>query len=240
MACLMRYMHNTFSRPSLAIDSAGWALCHACPPCLASQPMLGRFVQVYCDNILISSKTRGEHSVHVCMVLETLRHHKLYAKASKCQFGRSSVGFLGHDISEHVVAIDPSKVSAVAEWAAPTCCHDARRFESSASLITTVAFVHTGCTADRPLYSSCVVFAGSRRAGELQRAPSRVSVCAGTTCVRQTCWLTDASELAVPAIPEQPDDAGKFHPVAFELRKLTEPERQYPPICWSSLPWCTR
>ena len=51
--------------------------------------MLGRFVQVYCDDILIFSNTREE--VHVRMVLETPRHHKLYAKASKCQFGRSSV-----------------------------------------------------------------------------------------------------------------------------------------------------
>jgi hypothetical protein len=39
--------------------------------------MLGRFVQVYCDDILIFSKTREEHLVHVRMVLETLRHHKL-------------------------------------------------------------------------------------------------------------------------------------------------------------------
>ena len=41
--------------------------------------------------------------------------------------------------------------------------------------------------------------------------------------------LIDASELAVSAIPEQPDDAGAFHPVAFEPRKLTQPERSYPP-----------
>ncbi len=53
--------------------------------------------------------------MHVRMVLETLRHHKLYAKASKCQFGRASVGFLGHVISEHGVAVDPRKVAAVAE-----------------------------------------------------------------------------------------------------------------------------
>ena len=41
--------------------------------------MLGRFVQVYCDDILIFSKTprREEHLAHVRMVLETLRHHKL-------------------------------------------------------------------------------------------------------------------------------------------------------------------
>jgi hypothetical protein len=35
--------------------------------------------------------------VHVRMVLETLRHHQLFrvGEASKCQFIRSSVGFLG-------------------------------------------------------------------------------------------------------------------------------------------------
>jgi len=46
---------------------------------------------------------------------------------------------------------------------------------------------------------------------------------------RPTRLITDASELAVSAILEQPDDAGAFHPVAFESRKLTQPERAYPP-----------
>jgi hypothetical protein len=76
--------------------------------------MLGRFFQVtvYCDDILIFSKTREEHLVHVRMVLETLqRHRQLFAKASKCQFIRSSVGFLGHVISERGVAVDPRKVA---------------------------------------------------------------------------------------------------------------------------------
>jgi len=46
---------------------------------------------------------------------------------------------------------------------------------------------------------------------------------------RPTRLLTYASELALSAILEQPDDAGAFHPVAFESRKLTQPERSYPP-----------
>ncbi len=36
-------------------------------------------------------------------------------------------------------------------------------------------------------------------------------------------WLSRSLPL------EQPDDAGAFHPVAFESRKLTLPERSYPP-----------
>jgi len=128
---LMRYMHSIFGRPVLSFDSTGRVLPGGCGATRSSAPpppMLGRFMQVYCDDILIFSKTREEHLVHGRMVLETLRHHKLYAKASKCQFDRHSVGFLGHVISEHGVAVDPSKVAAVRDWATPQSCTDVRRF----------------------------------------------------------------------------------------------------------------
>ena len=51
-----------------------------------------------------------------------------YAKASKSHFGRAAVGFLGHVISEHGVAVDPRKVAAVANWATPTLCTEVCRF----------------------------------------------------------------------------------------------------------------
>ncbi|KAL0549239.1 hypothetical protein IC582_013720 [Cucumis melo] len=48
---------------------------------------LDTFVTVFIDDILIYSKTKAEHEEHLCMVLETLRANKLYAKFSKCEFG---------------------------------------------------------------------------------------------------------------------------------------------------------
>ncbi len=63
--------------------------------------MLARFAEVYCDDIPIFLKTREEHLAHVRMVLETLRHHHPDAKASKCRFGRSSVGFLSATASRN-------------------------------------------------------------------------------------------------------------------------------------------
>ena len=118
LSVLMWYMHSIFGRPVLSFDSTGRALPLA-GAAGSAPPLLGRFVEVYCDDILIFSRTREEHLVHVRMVLETLRHRQLYAKASKCQFGRSSVWFLFHVISEHGIAVDPRKVAAVAEWAMP-------------------------------------------------------------------------------------------------------------------------
>ena len=45
---------------------------------------------------------------------------------------------------------------------------------------------------------------------------------------RRAVLTTDASSLAVAAILTQPDDGGRWHPVACERRKLTAAERNYP------------
>ncbi|KAK1667365.1 hypothetical protein QYE76_055524 [Lolium multiflorum] len=44
---------------------------------------LDKFVVVFIDDILIYSKSEEEHEHHLETVLETLRHHQLYAKFSK-------------------------------------------------------------------------------------------------------------------------------------------------------------
>ena len=45
---------------------------------------------------------------------------------------------------------------------------------------------------------------------------------------RRAVLTTDASNPAVAAILTQPDDEGRQHPVAYESRKLTAAERNYP------------
>jgi len=52
------------------------------------------------------------------------------AKLSKCSFGKSSVGFLGHIISEKGVHPDPDKVSAMTEWRVPKTIKQLRGFLS--------------------------------------------------------------------------------------------------------------
>ncbi|KAJ9554440.1 hypothetical protein OSB04_018485 [Centaurea solstitialis] len=60
------------------------------------RPMLDKSVIVFIDDILIYSKTKEEHVVHLTEVLEKLRREQLYTKFSKCDFWLQEVQFLGH------------------------------------------------------------------------------------------------------------------------------------------------
>ncbi|GJV88708.1 hypothetical protein Tco_1532646 [Tanacetum coccineum] len=58
------------------------------------QIVLRWFVIVFIDDILAYSKLKEEHEVHLKLVFESLRKEKLYAKFSKCGFGRKKCIFL--------------------------------------------------------------------------------------------------------------------------------------------------
>jgi hypothetical protein len=78
---------------------------------------LDKFVMVFIDDILVYWRSEEEH---LCLVLQKLREHRLYAKLSKCEFWLKQVAFLGHIILKGGISMDPSKVQDVLSWNAPT------------------------------------------------------------------------------------------------------------------------
>nr|GEX76885.1 hypothetical protein [Tanacetum cinerariifolium] len=50
------------------------------------RPYLEKFVIVFIDEILIYSKSKEEHEVHLKQILELLKKEKLFGKFSKCEF----------------------------------------------------------------------------------------------------------------------------------------------------------
>jgi hypothetical protein len=91
-------------------------------------PFLRQFVLVFLDDILIYKKSFGEHMQHLQQVLEVLRTHQLYLKASKCTFAQDSLEYLGHIISSKGVATDSSKIQAMLHWPVPTSVTELRAF----------------------------------------------------------------------------------------------------------------
>lgn len=92
------------------------------------KPFLRRSVLVFFYDILICSSSWSEHIQQVRAVFQLLAEHQLFLKHSKCSFSLDSVAYLGHIISGQGVAMDPEKVSAVADWPIPTFVRALRGF----------------------------------------------------------------------------------------------------------------
>ncbi|CAL9018650.1 unnamed protein product [Prunus brigantina] len=77
------------------------------------------FVIVYLDDILVFSPTWEEHLIHVEKLLETLRQYQLRLNMKKCEFGKSSLVYLGFIVGDGELKVDLSKVQAITDWPRP-------------------------------------------------------------------------------------------------------------------------
>ena len=90
--------------------------------------LIGKFVVVYFDDILIYSKCLEDHVQHVREVLCILRKEKLFANLSKCTFAQNKLVFLGFVVSSNGIEVDSSKVEAIHNWPTPTTVGQVRSF----------------------------------------------------------------------------------------------------------------
>ncbi|GJT11483.1 putative reverse transcriptase domain-containing protein [Tanacetum coccineum] len=92
------------------------------------KPYLDKFVIMFINDILVYSKDKEEHGKHLKIILELLKKERFYAKFSKCDFWLDSVQFLGHVIDRNGVHVDPAKIKAIRNWAAPTTPTEVTQF----------------------------------------------------------------------------------------------------------------
>ena len=90
--------------------------------------MLYNTCLVYLDDIIIFGQTFVEHSQRLESVLKRLQDANLKLKPSKCAFGKKSVNFLGHIISDKGISTDPEKLKRIQEWPRPRKPDDIRIF----------------------------------------------------------------------------------------------------------------
>ncbi|GKD39202.1 putative reverse transcriptase domain-containing protein [Tanacetum coccineum] len=120
------------------------------------RPYLDKFVIVFIDDILVYSKTKEEHEMHLGLILELLKREKLYAKFSKCEFWLREVQFFGHVINGDGIHVDPNKIQAVKNWEAPRTPSEVRSFlgeeheEAFQTLKDKLCNAHILALPDRP------------------------------------------------------------------------------------------
>jgi len=81
--------------------------------------VIGKYVQVYLDDIIIYSCNFKEYVEHVRVVLNLLINNGLYIKLEKCDFHVLETTFLGFTISTKGITMDKNEVKSIKEWPTP-------------------------------------------------------------------------------------------------------------------------
>ena len=81
---------------------------------------IGRFLDIYLDDIVIYSDSLEEHEKHVKLVLDILKKEKLYLSRQKLHFIQPELKLLGRIIDDDGIRMDPHKVDSVLSWKVPT------------------------------------------------------------------------------------------------------------------------
>lgn len=200
------------------------------------RPYLDQFVIVFLDDVLVFSRSPAEHETHLRAVLQTLREHKLYAKLSKCAFFQDRVDFLGFIISAAGIECDPRKLSAVRDWPAPTTVTQVKSFLGFAGFyrkfikhFSSIAAPLTDLTKDAPSKNAKITWTAVQQDAfdALKTAMTSPPVLLPFDPSKPTRLTTDASDIGIGAELSQDHGSG-FQPVAFESRKLSPAEQNYP------------
>ena len=83
---------------------------------------------IYLDDIVVFSTTFEEHIERLAAVFRRLQTNNLKLKASKCEFFKREVTYLGHVVSEEGIRTDPAKTEAVLNWPVPKTVKQVRMF----------------------------------------------------------------------------------------------------------------
>ena len=223
--CVTRYGSYEFMVMSFGLTNAPATFCNLMNDVLYE--FLDEFVVVYLDDIVIFSRCMDEHVVHLNKVLRRLKEHELFVKKEKCEFACSEITFLGHLVSFGQVRMDPKKVQAIWDWAAPSKVPELRSFLGLANYYR--RFIEGYSKKAAPLsdllkknrrwdWSSECQLAFDK----LRRAVTSAPVLKLPDFEKAFEVHTDASDKAVGGVLVQ-----EGHPVAFESRKLSEAEQKY-------------
>ena len=71
------------------------------------QPLIGKSLEVYIDDMLIKSKESPDHTMHLQETFDLLRRHDMKLNPLKCAFGVNSGKFLGFMVTQRGIEANP-------------------------------------------------------------------------------------------------------------------------------------
>jgi hypothetical protein len=105
---------------------------------------------VYLNDIVVYATSLADHNGKLREVPDRLRKYKLKLQPDKCEFLRTEVNYLGHQITELGVRPNPHKVAAIEQFPTPT---DAKKLKTFCGMISYYRLFLPNCSKiASPLY----------------------------------------------------------------------------------------
>ncbi|KAF4609745.1 hypothetical protein D9613_011971 [Agrocybe pediades] len=192
----------------------------------------GNMVIVYMDDILIFTETLEHHREVVKQVLQILEQNQLYLKAEKCEFEKERIEYLGLIISQGRIEMDSVKVEGVSKWPEPENVKDVQSFLGFVNFYR--RFIEDFADIAKPLHEltkkGTVWRWGLRQQEAFDQLKKKVTsspVLIFPDDNKPYKVEADSSDYATGAVLSQEGSDGKWHPVAFMSKSLSEVERNY-------------
>uniref|UniRef100_A0A2N9ID84 Integrase catalytic domain-containing protein n=1 Tax=Fagus sylvatica TaxID=28930 RepID=A0A2N9ID84_FAGSY len=194
--------------------------------------MMHREIEDYVDDIVVKSKTRGDHFGVLKKVFERCRLYKLKMNPLKCAFGVSAGKFLGFLVHQRGIDVDPTRASAIATMKPPTTHKELKSFLGKLSYIRRfIPGLAAVTSAFSPLLKKGASFHWSTECQEafekVQNIMTKLpTVCAPISGKPLRLYLASNSQ-AIGALIAQENDNGVEQPIYYVSRTLKDAESRY-------------
>lgn len=186
----------------------------------------------YIDDIIIPSTTKEEGLKKLREVFKALRDAGLTLNLKKCHFFKSSVEYLGFQISESGIAPGSAKIRSIDQFPIPKDVKTVRSFVGLASFFR--RFVQNFAKIISPLtelLKKGVQFKWDQEQHDAFNEIKKRLVSRPILSVydpnAKTEVHTDACAIGIGAVLLQEQADGKLHPVSYYSRKTTKDESKY-------------
>ena len=186
------------------------------------------------DDILIYGKDKKQHGINLATALNRIQSAKVTLNKEKCEFGKTSIRFLGHIINGEGVSADPRKTAAIQEMRTPQSIPELRRFLGMVNQLGKFSPVMAELTKPlRELLSKKSTWLwGPSQDEAFQKIKSELAsppVLTWYDPTAETRIAADASSYGLGAVLLQ-KQRGEWKPAAYASRSLTETETRYAQI----------
>ena len=224
-------------------ESMPFGLCNA-PPTFQRLMLncLGELNLTYCliylDDVIIFSKTEEEHLERMRVVFDRFREHGLKLKPSKCAVFKTEINYLAHHVSKRGVLPSKKNLEAIAPCPPPDTYtkvksfvglvgHYRRFIKRFANITAPLYDLTSGENKDKKSEHLDLPLKACEAFGRLKAACLQAPILAFPDFGKPFLLETDTSGKGLGAVLSQKQSDGRYHPITYASRIMTETEQRY-------------